>query len=163
MRGSLARLESRVHQLNRRPGFAGWTARLALRGRHCAEATHALRHAARAAISRRLRTYQTLRLQLEQFDLRRRFGRHAHAPRRRRWRVAVGCGRSRHHRAQTRFHTGAARLESLSPLAVLGRGYAVVWDASRTRVPSGGPSELKPGDAVRVTLSARRDLRMRRR
>ena len=45
-----------------------------LRGRHCAETTHALRHAARSAISRRLRAFQTLRLQLEQFDLRRRLG-----------------------------------------------------------------------------------------
>ena len=33
VRGSVARLESRVHVLNRRPGFAGWSARLALRGR----------------------------------------------------------------------------------------------------------------------------------
>ena len=74
VRGSIARLESRVHQLNRRPGFAGWSARLALRGRHCAETTHALRHAARSAVNRRLRAYQTLRLQLEQFDLRRRLG-----------------------------------------------------------------------------------------
>jgi exodeoxyribonuclease VII large subunit len=66
MRGAIARLESRVHQLNRRPGFAGWSARLALRGRHCAETTHALRHAARALVHRRLRGYQALRLQLEQ-------------------------------------------------------------------------------------------------
>src|SRR5204862_4131700 len=74
VRGSIARLDSRVHQLNRRPGFAGWSARLALRGRHCAETTHALRHAARAGINKRLRVYQNLRLQLEQFDLRRRLG-----------------------------------------------------------------------------------------
>ena len=67
VRGSIARLESRVHLLNRRPGFAGWSARLALRGRHCAETTHALRHAARASVSRRMRAFQALRLQLEQY------------------------------------------------------------------------------------------------
>jgi len=58
----------------------------------------------------------------------------------------------RHHRAEARLHNCAARLDSLSPLAVLGRGYAVVWDESRTRVIRTA-SEVKPGDGVRVTLS----------
>ncbi|HTG88846.1 MAG TPA: exodeoxyribonuclease VII large subunit [Vicinamibacterales bacterium] len=151
VRGSIARMESRIHQLNRRPGFAGWSARLALRGRHCAETTHALRHAARAAVNRQLRVYQGLRLQLEQFDLRRRLG----GVRAR----LVGvdgdlraAARRRHHRAEARLQTCAARLDSLSPLAVLGRGYAVVWDESRTHVIRVA-TEVKRGDAVRVTLS----------
>ncbi len=38
VRRLLARFESRVHQLNSRPSFSGYGARLALRGRHCAEA-----------------------------------------------------------------------------------------------------------------------------
>ncbi|HKY22703.1 MAG TPA: exodeoxyribonuclease VII large subunit [Vicinamibacterales bacterium] len=151
VRGSIARLESRVHQLNRRPGFAGWSARLAIRGRHCAETTHALRHAAHAGIQRRLRAYQTLRLQLEQYDLRRRLGT-VRAQ-------LVGADHSlraaairRHHRAEARLHTCAARLDSLSPLAVLGRGYAVVWNESRTHVIRKA-IEVQPGDKVRVTLS----------
>jgi len=151
VRGSLAHLESRLHHLNRRPGFAGWSARLAMRGRHCAEITHALRHSARAAVNRRLRTYQTLRLQLEQFDLRRRLG----AVRARLVRVEGdlrAAATERHHRAEARLHTCAARLDSLSPLAVLGRGYAVVWDESRTHVIRRS-AEAKPGDKVRVTLS----------
>ena len=151
VRGSIARLESRVHQLNRRPGFAGWSARLAMRGRHCAETTHALRHAARALVNRRVRSYQALRLQLDQFDLRRRLGTV------RAKLVAAenslrAAGIQRHHRAEARLHTCAARLDSLSPLAVLGRGYAVVWDESRTRVIRKSV-EVKPGDKVRVTLS----------
>ncbi len=151
IRGSIARLESRVHQLNRKPGFAGWSARLALRGRHCAETTHALRHAGRSAISRRLRAYQVLRMQLEQFDLRRRLG-----GVRARLVGVEGALRAaathRHHRAEARLHTCAARLDSLSPLAVLGRGYAVVWDESRTHVIRKA-SDVRRGDAVRVTLS----------
>jgi exodeoxyribonuclease VII large subunit len=151
VRASVARLESRVHQLTRRPGLAGWSARLALRGRHCAETTHGLRHAARAAVRQRLRAYQVLRLQLEQFDLRRRLG----TIRARligvdgTLRAAV---KSRHHEAGARFQTCAARLDSLSPLSVLGRGYAVVWDESRTRVIRRA-AEVKTGDLVRVTLS----------
>jgi exodeoxyribonuclease VII large subunit len=42
-------------------------------------------------------------------------------------------------------------LESLSPLAVLGRGYAVCWDASRTRVIRDAAA-MSAGDRVRVTL-----------
>ena len=151
VRGSVARLESRVHLLNRRPGFAGWSARLAMRGRHCAETTHALRHAARASVHRRLRAFQALRLQLEQYDLRRRLGGV-------RVRLVGVDGKIRaaavlrHHAAEARLQNCAARLDSLSPLAVLGRGYAVVWDESRTRVIRRS-SEVKTGDGVRVTLS----------
>lgn len=151
MRGSIARLESRIHQLNRRPAFAGWSARLALRGRHCAETTHALRHAARSAVNRRVRAYQVLRLQLEQFDLRRRLG----TVRARLIGVDSNLRAAvihRRHHAEGRLHSCAARLESLSPLAVLGRGYAVVWDESRTRVIRRA-EEVKRGDHVRVTLS----------
>src|SRR5687767_5265001 len=151
VRGSLARLESRVHLLNRRPGFAGWSARLAIRGRHCAETTHALRHAAQSSISRRIRVYQALRMQLEQYDLRRRLG----SVRARLVRVdgtLRAAAIHRQHRAEARLQTCAARLDSLSPLAVLGRGYAVVWDHSRTRVIRKA-SEVKAGDGVRVTLS----------
>jgi exodeoxyribonuclease VII large subunit len=151
MRGSVARLESRVHLLNRRPGFAGWSARLALRGRHCAETTHALRHAVRSSVSRRVRTFQTLRVQLEQYDLRRRMG----VVRARLVRVdgtLRAAAMHQHHRAEARLRSSAARLDSLSPLAVLGRGYAVVWDESRTRVIR-KTSEVKPGDTVLVTLS----------
>ena len=63
-----------------------------------------LRHAARASVSRRLRAFQALRLQLEQFDLRRRLG----AVRAR----LVGvdgtlraAAMHRHHRAEARLHT----------------------------------------------------------
>jgi exodeoxyribonuclease VII large subunit len=151
VRGSVARLESRVHVLNRRPGFAGWPARLALRGRHCADTTHALRHAVRSSVSRRVRAFQALRLQLEQYDLRRRLG----TVRARLVQVdgtLLAAAMRRHHRAEARLHNCAARLDSLSPLAVLGRGYAVVWDESRTRVIRTA-SDVKAGDGVRVTLS----------
>jgi exodeoxyribonuclease VII large subunit len=56
-----------------------------------------------------------------------------------------------HHRHDARLRTAVARLESLSPLAVLGRGYAVCWDASRTRVIRDAAA-MSAGDRVRVTL-----------
>ena len=151
VRGSVARLQSRVHLLNRRPGFAGWSARLTVRGRYCAETTHALRNAVRSSMGRRVRSLQSLRLQLEQYDLRRRLG----TVRARLVRVdgtLLAAAMHRHHRAEARLHNCAARLDSLSPLAVLGRGYAVVWDESRTRVIRKA-SEVEVGDGIRVTLS----------
>jgi exodeoxyribonuclease VII large subunit len=42
-------------------------------------------------------------------------------------------------------------LESLSPLAVLSRGYALVWDASGQRLLR-GPDDVAVGDALRVRL-----------
>ena len=92
-----------------------------------------------------------LRLQLEQYDLRRRLG-----GVRARLIGVDGALRAaamlRHHAAEARMQNCAARLDSLSPLGVLGRGYAVVWDESRTRIVRRA-SEVKQGDGVRVTLS----------
>ena len=151
VRNSIARLGSRVHQLDRRPALAGMPARLAMRGRHCAEMTHALRHAARGGVARRVRDFQRLRLQLEQYDLRRRLG----AVRAKLLRAEGALHRAatdRRHRAHARLQTGAARLDSLSPLAVLGRGYAVVWDDTRTHVIRRA-SETRAGDRLRITLA----------
>ena len=52
---------------------------------------------------------------------------------------------------QGRFGALAARVEGLSPLAVLGRGYSVTWDGSRTRIIRDAAT-LKPGDKVNVTV-----------
>jgi exodeoxyribonuclease VII large subunit len=54
-------------------------------------------------------------------------------------------------RAQGRLGSLAARIEGLSPLAVLGRGYSVTWDASRTRIIRDA-SSIAIGEHVSVTL-----------
>lgn len=139
-----------LHRLDSRPGLAGFPARLALRGRHVAELSHQLGRAGRGVLGRRQRRHQDLRFALESHDLRRRFG--ALRSRLDRASAALTAATVRtHHRADARLRTQAARLEGLSPLGVLARGYAVCWDAQRAQAIRDAGS-VAPGDAVRVTL-----------
>jgi exodeoxyribonuclease VII large subunit len=54
-------------------------------------------------------------------------------------------------RGRTEIRHGAERLEGLSPLAILARGYAVCYAADGTTVVRSA-STLTPGDRVRVRL-----------
>jgi exodeoxyribonuclease VII large subunit len=85
----------------------------------------------------------------------------AHAPRARLARMRsrldaarvglVRAGQARLGAARARLSTAAARLDSLSPLAVLSRGYALVWraaDGAVVRVVD----QLESGEAVRVRV-----------
>ncbi len=147
----LRRLDTRLHQLVARPGFAAFPGRVALRGRFIAELTHDLADASRMLVSVRLRRLDALRRQLEAHDLR-----HRLATIRARLVAAEGSLEQavdrQHQRARVRLATGLARLESLSPLGVLARGYAVCWNAERTAVVHDA-AQLAVGDAVRVTLA----------
>ena len=60
--------------------------------------------------------------------------------------------RRRQHRAAAQLGNAAGRLDTLSPLSVLGRGYAVAWNADKTKVLRDAAS-VAPGETVRVTLS----------
>ena len=110
------------------------------RGWPCAAATprsstHQLRQARLALVARARAAAFTEHCaqRLEAHDLRRRLaairGRGSTADRPSAGRRAA----RRAHRADARFRVLAGRLEDLSPLAVLGRGYAVCWNADRTR------------------------------
>jgi exodeoxyribonuclease VII large subunit len=112
--------------------------------------THDLHRSGRGVIARRLRGYQTLQVRLDARDMRRTLGQLRN-------RLVGARGllhtsvTKRYHRADARFKGGAARLESLSPLAVLGRGYSVCWNADRTAIIRDEGS-VTNGDRVRVTL-----------
>ena len=149
-RSRIERARGRVHQLSARPGLAGWPGRLALRGRHVAELSHQLGRAGRALVARRERRYHDVRLLLETYDLRRRLGgigaRLARAEG-----ALTAAARAVLHRGDTRVRQQAARLDALSPLAVLGRGYAVCWNADRSRILRDAAT-VAEGESVRVTL-----------
>ena len=151
MAARLHRFESRLRTLQARPGYAGVRGRLAMRGRHAADLAHELRRGLRAHVAARERTYQSLRLALETFDLRRRLGGVRTRLVATDGRLAAASARS-HHRADGRLRAAAARLDTLSPLAVLARGYAVCWNAGRTAVIR-DEAAVSKGDRVRVTLA----------
>ena len=150
LRDTTRRLLTSVLELDRRPGVAGWPARLAIRGRHAAELTHALTQATRSTLVTRERRLRSAQLQLE-----------AHEPGRRleasRTRLVVAGERlgaaivHRRQRLEGRLGDLTGRLEALSPLGVLARGYAVCWNANRTAIVR-DTSAVSVGDDVAITL-----------
>jgi exodeoxyribonuclease VII large subunit len=149
--GRVQRLSRRVHVASGRPAMAGYAGRLAMKGRHLSEVSHALARAARLAVAARGRRLQLVRRQLDTLDLGRRLGAI-------RTRLVAARGRltgaiaQRRHRSDAALRSCASRLESLSPLAVLGRGYAVCWNADRTRALRDA-ADVVSGDTVHVILS----------
>jgi exodeoxyribonuclease VII large subunit len=149
-RARVQALSRRVHAIGGRPAFAGFPGRVAMRGRHAADLTHNAARVMRAGLAARDRRLQLLQRQLAMFDPGRRLAGL-------RTRLVSGEGRlagamaGRRHRAASQLANCAGRLDSLSPLAVLSRGYAVCWTGDRTRVVRAA-ADVAPGDPVRVTL-----------
>lgn len=150
MAAGLQRRRTTLHVLERRRGLATWEARLAMRGRHVAELTHQLRGAMRGVLARRERRYRALQARLEAHDMRRKLASvHARLDAADvRLRALVQRG---HDHARARLATVSARIDSMSPLAVLGRGYAVCWNADRTAIIREAGA-VSAGQDVRVTL-----------
>ncbi|HEX8030253.1 MAG TPA: exodeoxyribonuclease VII large subunit [Vicinamibacterales bacterium] len=146
----LRRMETRLHLLEARPGYAGVEGRIAVRGRHISELAAALRQRVTQGIARRSRRHEMLRRSLDQFDPRHRLAAVRTRLVSREGQLLAGV-RRRISAAHSRAGSLAARLDGLSPLAVLGRGYSVTWDASRTRIIRDA-STVQPGDQISVTL-----------
>jgi exodeoxyribonuclease VII large subunit len=145
------RLSRRVHEVSGRRALAGYTTRLAMTERRADELTRALADALRTVFSTRVRRLQAIERRLDAFDLGRRLARNRTS--------LVGVDSrlqatvtSRTHRARARLSSLAGRLDTLSPLAVLARGYAVCWNEDRTRAIRDA-ADVAAGDTVHVTLS----------
>jgi exodeoxyribonuclease VII large subunit len=150
MHRRVSRLESRLNALLARPGYASHRGRIAMRGRHVAELTAALRHAMTGAAGRRARRHELLARALTQFDPRHRLNAVKTRLVAREGQLAHAAAR-RIHLSDARFKSLAARLEGLSPLAVLARGYAVAWDSSHSRIIRDA-STVTPGEEIVVRV-----------
>jgi len=146
----LQQRRTKVHLLEKRPGLAGWPARVAGHGRYSAELTHRLNNVVTSTVGRQIRELNTVRLRLEALSLGRRFGRIRARLVAARTHLAHTTQNAHADRA-TRLRTAAGRLEALSPLAVLSRGYAVCWTADRSVVVRDATA-VTPGQSVTVTL-----------
>lgn len=146
------RLDARLHQLSARPALAGLPGRVAMRQRYVTELGASLRASAGQMVTRRKRQVAVLARTLDTFRPQDRLARLRAALASHRARLDAGI-RTRHHRAEARARESAARLHALSPLAVLGRGYAVCWTGDRSALVRRA-DQVAPGDLVRVTLGA---------
>jgi exodeoxyribonuclease VII large subunit len=138
-----------VHRLTTR--LEQWPAVLVMRDRDRGQLHHRLERLARQRVARLDQRFSTLRRRLEARDL----GRVCGALRTRlvgaEARLREAAVRGHLHR-EAHARTVAARLDALSPLAVLGRGYAVCWNAARDGIIRSA-NAVRPGDQVHVTLA----------
>lgn len=145
-------VDRRHQQLLRVSGrLQTYPTRVVLRQRDCQEFVLRMRHALLDRTARVGQRFEQLRRRLESRDVRRtaadwqlRLTRIDH-------RLAETM-RARAQRAEGQTRELGARLHALSPLAVLGRGYAVCWDETRTSIIRSAGS-VNPGDNVRVTVA----------
>jgi len=114
-------------------------------------ATALLRRWMTDRLARRRQRFETTRRQLERRDVRNVVGDLRTRLTRAEGRLA-GAARTRRTRADARARELAARLDALSPLAVLGRGYAVCWNEDRTSIIRSARSVVR-GQGVNVTLA----------
>ena len=150
LRDTIRRQLTRVLELDRRPGLAGWPARVAVRGRHTAELTHTLTQATRSTLAALERRLHAAQVGLEGREP----GRRLEESRTRLVAAGERLGAATVHRRQRlegRLGDLSGRLEALSPLGVLARGYAVCWNADRTAIVRDAAA-VSVGDDVAITL-----------
>lgn len=128
-----------------------WPPIVALRDRDVQELLMRLEHRVADGLARRRQLVDGLRRRLDRRDVRR-------VVAERRTRIVAADGRlhtlitGRRLAAAVRARELAGRLDALSPLAVLARGYAVCWNEGRTSIIRSSRA-VRRGDAVHVSLA----------
>jgi exodeoxyribonuclease VII large subunit len=150
-RAALQARRQRLTALAGRTALAGVPHRVALRGRDLDDLVVRLGRATDAGLARLAGRLGALRARLDAADQRRRLAGLRH----RLLACDAAIGRAmtdRRHRADRALRVLAGRLDTLSPLGVLARGYAVCWTGTGETVVRDAAA-VAVGDRVRVTLA----------
>jgi len=149
MRLALARRHQRAERLD--VALRRWPTGVVLRDRDQREIDFRLRRAVLHRVGRAAERFEALRRRLERRDVRRVASDLATRLARADVRLRA-LALARRQAADARVREISARLHALSPLAVLGRGYAVCWNDEKTSIIRSDQA-VRTGDAVRVTLA----------
>jgi len=155
-----ARLQNAMHRVAERRVAAldradtrlrHWPVTVVMRDRDREQLGLRLTHAMNGRLARERQRFDGLRRRLERRDVH-------HVAAQLRTRIVAAEERlrnlvtARRLAADARARELAGRLDALSPLGVLARGYAVCWNDARTSIIRSARA-VKPGDGVRVTLA----------
>ena len=150
MAHQIEKRNSVLDAVRHRPGIAGFLTRLALQGRHVDDLSYRLVHNALKVMGTHQRSHTALKHRLDALDLRRQLPR----IRQRLTKASEAINRTYANRQleqRAALDTSVAKLESLSPLGVLARGYSVCWNEKRTTILRSA-NEVAVGDNVKVKL-----------
>ncbi len=150
LRLRLARIRARVEAAAAHRVFAAERGRLRVQAQRTDDLARRSETGLRRALERGRAHERRLRERLEAFRLDRQLAARRERVERHRDRLAV-LFRSDAERRRAKLGRLAASLDGLSPLSVLGRGYALVWDEAKSRLVRDA-AEVEPGEALRIRL-----------
>jgi exodeoxyribonuclease VII large subunit len=150
LRLRLARVRARVESAAAHRVFAAEQGRLRVQAQQVDELARRSQTALSRGVERGRAHARRLRERLEAFRLDRQLAARRERLDRQRERLATLFG-AESERRRSRLGRLAASLDGLSPLSVLGRGYALVWDEARARLVRSA-AEVEPGEALRIRL-----------
>jgi exodeoxyribonuclease VII large subunit len=150
LRLRLARVRARVEAAAAHRVFAAEQGRLRVLAQRTDELARRSETGLLRVVERGRAHERRLRERLEAFRLDRQLAARRERLERQRDRLTV-LFRSATERRRSRLGRLAASLDGLSPLSVLGRGYALVWDEARGRLVRSA-TEVEPGEALRIRL-----------
>ena len=150
LRYRVLELRSRIAELESSRAFDGVQNKIRSTSQRLDDATHSMETWLRDAIKTRRSTLGALALRLSEADLRR-----GMIEKRASLDAVIGCfkatARSTLDHCRERLSIGAGKLESLSPLGVLARGYAIAFDKDGRVIKR--PADVNSGDRVNVRVS----------